>query len=156
VSFNRHLLIDGANILHAWPELNALLRKDRDAARARLVQRVAAIHDVEQTRVTLVFDGRGEELTIEHPSDQATFSVIFTPTSVTADTVIEQMVGRSADAASCVVATDDRAERETILATGASAIAAAELIAWIDRVDVRQAIALKALRRSNDKHWDGR
>ena len=30
----KHLLVDGPNILHAWPELRALLRRDRDAARS--------------------------------------------------------------------------------------------------------------------------
>ena len=153
VSFNRHLLIDGANILHAWPEIAAVLRRDGDAARAQLILRAAAIHDEEAMRVTVVFDGRGEDIAVEHPSKQASLSVVFTPTGVTADTVIERMVGRSADPANCVVATDDRAERETVIAAGATAISASELIAWIERVESRRAAALKALRRSNDTRW---
>jgi predicted RNA-binding protein with PIN domain len=39
----RHLLVNGANILHAWPELRRLLTRDRDAARRPSVK-VAALH----------------------------------------------------------------------------------------------------------------
>src|SRR5471032_1387457 len=93
----KHLLVDGPNILHAWPELRALLKRDRDAARSQLGQRLAAIHDAEGARVTLVFDGRGTELVVERPSQQETFTVIFTPSSLTADDVIERLVARAAD-----------------------------------------------------------
>ena len=54
----KHLLVDGPNILHAWPELRSLLRRDRSAARSQLTGRLAAIHDAEAVRLTLVFDGR--------------------------------------------------------------------------------------------------
>lgn len=153
VSFTRHLLIDGANILHAWPETKQLIKRDRDAARSQLVHRVAVIHDTEEVRVTVVFDGRGEELVLERPSGHLTFSVIHTPSSLSADDVIEQMVAKSAEPAACVVATDDRAERETVSAAGAAAIHADELAAWIQRAETKQAAALSALRAANQREW---
>ncbi len=153
VSFQRHLLIDGANILHAWPQLRALLKTDRDAARSQLAQRAAAIHDVEQVRVTIVHDGRGEELVIERPSQQPTFSVVYTPASLTADDVIEQMVANAADAGACVVATEDQAERETVAASGAATMRAEDLRAWIERAEARQAAAMKALQQTNEQKW---
>ena len=154
VSPTRHLLVDGANVLHAWPELRALVKRDRDAARSGLVGRLAAIHDAGETRVTVVFDGRGDELIVEHPSEAKTFSVIYTPSSLTADDVIEQMVANSAAPASCVVATDDQAERETVTAAGASAIRPEELDAWTRRAAGRQTAAVKALRRANTEAWE--
>jgi uncharacterized protein len=153
VSFNRHLLVDGANILHAWPELAALLRRDRASARALLVQTLAAIHDAEQVRVTIVFDGRGEQLVVERPSQQLTFSVIYTSSSLTADDVIEQMVANAVDPANCMVATEDRAERETILAAGATALRAEDLAVWVKRAVARQADSLNALKAANAKAW---
>lgn len=153
VSFTQHLLIDGANILHAWPELRALLKRDRAAARSQLVQQVSSIHDSEQMRVTLVFDGRGSELIIERPSGQPTFSVLYTPSALTADDLIEQLVAKAADPAACTVATGDRGERETVEASGARVIPPEELEAWVRRVEARQSARVGELRRANTRKW---
>jgi len=153
VGFEKHLLVDGSNILHAWPELRALLKRDRDAARSRLSQLLSAIHDEEQVRLTLVFDGRGEDLTVEYPGTLKTYAHIYTPTGTTADDVIEQLVGQADDPAKCFVATDDRAERQTIEATGASGVSAKELAAWVERVDQRQRKRLAGLKRDNEQEW---
>jgi hypothetical protein len=153
MNFTQHLLIDGANILHAWPELRALLKRDRSAARSQLVQRVAAIHDGEQVRVTLVFDGRGKELIIERPSGQVTFSVLYTPSAQTADDVIEQLVGQSAEPVNCIVATDDQAERQTVTATGARVIPSEVLASWVRRAEARQGASVSELRQANSKKW---
>lgn len=153
VNFTRHLLIDGANVLHAWPELAALMKRDRDAARSQLITRAGAIHDSEEVRVTIVFDGRGEELTVERPSGRPTFSVLYTPSSVTADDVIERLVAQSAEPASCVVATADHGEAETARSSGATVITPADLESWVARAESRQALAAEQLRRSNAKQW---
>ena len=153
VSSNRHLLVDGANILHAWPELRRLLKRDRDAARSQLIGRLAAIHDAEAIRVTVVFDGRGDQIVVEQPSRQATFAVVYTPDSLTADDVIEQMVANSSEPSACLVATDDNAERETVMAAGATALRPDELAAWALRAAERQSAAVRALRVSNAREW---
>jgi predicted RNA-binding protein with PIN domain len=153
VGYEKHLLVDGSNILHAWPELRALLKRDRDAARARLSQMLSVLHDVEQVRLTLVFDGRGADLVVECPNGLKTFSHIYTPTGVTADDAIEQLVGQAVDPSACVVATDDRAERQTIEATGAAGISADELAAWVQRAGQRQKTQLSNRLEANDKTW---
>lgn len=153
VSIQRHLLVDGANILHAWPEFRSLLKKDRDAARAQLVQRLATIHDQEAIRVTIVFDGRGSELAIERPAGQSTFSVLHTPAGQTADDVIEQIVANSTEPTSCIVATDDRAEIETVTAAGATVLRAEDLATWLAQTEARQAQKLAALRAANQQEW---
>lgn len=140
-----HLLVDGWNVLHAWPELRGLMRRDRAAARARLVQILTAVHDVEARRVTIVFDGRGPDLAIERPSAEASFSVLTTPAGTTADDVIEQLVANS-DASACVVATADRAMRETVEAAGATVIGSRELMAWVERAEGASGRAIRRLR----------
>lgn len=140
-----HLLVDGANVLHAWPDLRALLRRNPDAARTRLVQMLAVLHDTEERRVTVVFDGRGPDLVIDRPSGHVTFSVLTTPSGSTADDVIEQLVANS-EAAACVVATADRAVRETVEAAGGASIDPGELAAWVARAEQRSARAIARLR----------
>jgi uncharacterized protein len=153
MEFEKHLLIDGSNIIHAWPELRALLKRDRDAARSRLSQAAGVLHDVERIRVSIVFDGRGPDLAVERPSGQATFTHIHTPSGTTADDVIEQLVGQARQPGLCLVATDDRVERQTVEATGAAGLSAADLAAWIERVGGRQQSRLAERRRANEKEW---
>lgn len=153
MGYEKHLLIDGSNILHAWPELRILLRRERDAAREKLAQMVQVIHDAEQVRLTLVFDGRGADLVVDYPGDLKTFSRVYTPVGMTADDAIEQFVGKSADPASCIVATDDLAERQTIEATGAAGISAEDLRAWVGRTEQRQQTRLASERRKNEEIW---
>lgn len=113
--------------MHAWPELRPLLRRERNTARERLISSVTSLHDAAGCRVTVVFDGRGSEVTVEHPAGQASFTVIFTSSGLTADDVIEQMVGRARRPEDCVVSTADIAERSTVEALGAAVISPDEL-----------------------------
>ncbi|HEY0945497.1 MAG TPA: NYN domain-containing protein [Opitutaceae bacterium] len=149
----RHLLVDGANLLHAWPDLCALTRADRAAARALLVRRLAVLHDQADWRVTVVFDGRGPDLVVETIGGQPTFAAVTTPAALTADDVIEQLVGKAADPAGCTIATGDRAEAQTVTALGAQTLSPADLAAWIERVAARQDAHLDSLRRDNDHRW---
>jgi predicted RNA-binding protein with PIN domain len=149
----RHLLIDGSNILHAWPELRVLLKRDRDAARSRLVSAAAGLQEGDRLRVSLVFDGRGPELTVEHPSGQPGFAVLYTPSGATADDVIEQLVAKSRQPGDCLVATDDRAERQTIEALGASGLSSADLASWVRQAAGRMGTRLQDRKQANDREW---
>ena len=149
----KHLLVDGSNIMHAWPELRVLLAGDRDTARVRLSRAVRILHDLEQVRVTVVFDGRGTELSVEQPGGQATFAHVHTPAGTTADDVIAQLVGQAREPGDCMVATDDRGERQAVEALGAGGISSADLASWIDRAEKRQQAQLRERRRDNESQW---
>lgn len=153
MAFEKHLLIDGSNLLHAWPELRGLEKQDRDAARSRLSGRLRVLHDLEGFRITVVFDGRGTGVIVEHPSGHDTFTHIFTPSHLTADDVIEHMVGQSPNPAQCWVATDDRAERQTVDAVGGSSLSTIELAAWTARAETRQRAKLSGIEQQNTKEW---
>ena len=114
---------------------------------------MSVLHEVEQVRLSLVFDGRRAELAMEQPSGHATFAVIHTPTGTTADDVIEQLVGQAREPGQCVVATDDRAERQVIESLGAAGMSAADLATWVERAGERQGARLEERRRANDVQW---
>jgi predicted RNA-binding protein with PIN domain len=90
---------------------------------------------------------------VEYPGDGRTFTHIHTPTGTTADDVIEQLVGQASEPANCYVATDDRAERQTIEATGAVGLSAEELAAWVQRAELRQQSRVSGLKRDNERAW---
>lgn len=152
-SSSTHLLIDGSNVIHAWPDTRALARRDREAAKALLLRRVAGLHDFEGWRVTVVFDGRGDDLSVEAVGEAADFACVHTPAGTTADDVIEQLVGRSADPAACLVATADQAERSTVEAAGAGWCSPEELARRIDSSDTRQARAVARGNAEAERGW---
>ena len=154
VVVEKHLLVDGANILHAWPELRALLRRERAAAQARLVGELAAIHDGEGVRVTVVFDGSGAELELTCPGGRQTFAVVRTPTGMTADDFIERWVGRAAAPETCWVATGDVGEGRTVAALGAQWISPEDLSAWVRRAGRGVTAHVATRKRNNDRQWD--
>lgn len=148
-----HLLVDGSNVLQAWPDTRALARRDREAARALLLRRVAVLHDFAGWRVTVVFDGRGEELGVEQIGASAEFACVHTPAGATADDVIEQLVGRAAEPSACLVATADQAERSTVEAAGAAWCSPEELAKRIDAAETRQARAVGRNNAASGREW---
>ena len=150
-----HLLVDGSNVVQAWGDTRALARRDREAAKALLLRRVAVLHDFSGWRVTVVFDGRGEELHIEAVGGAADFACVHTPAGATADDIIEQLVGRAAEPALCLVATADQAERSTVEAAGAAWCSPEELEKRIDSADTRQARAVTRGNAEAERGWRG-
>ena len=131
----KHLIVDGNNVGRAWGDTGKLWRKDADAARSQVVEAVKVWHDAMGWRVSVVFDGRGASLEVSSPTNESTFMVAYSPSGVTADSVIEQWVGSSREATDCVVVTADRALRDTVSALGADTIGSRELRAWLRRAE---------------------
>lgn len=153
MEFSRHLLIDGYNVIHDWPELHAELRGDGSVARSLLADAVRPLHDRERIRVTLVFDGRGADIEIERPGGDNTFSFLFSPATMSADDVIERLIGAADDPSLYTVVTRDRAERETIEALGATGMSPRDLKQWIERTQALLARDLKSHSREIDRRW---
>lgn len=129
------------------------MRRGSMVAREELGAAVRIIHDHERIRITLVFDGQGTEIEVERPTAQLTFSYLFSPRSLSADDVIERLVGSSSEPANCVVITRDLAERHTVEALGAVARSPEELRAWVDQVERSVAGGLKTHRKQVETAW---
>ena len=86
------LIVDGYNIIHAWPELKAVFTRDREHARERLVELLAEYAGAKGVEVFIVFDA------IYTPGEMTTrqigtfCTVIFTSCGETADSYIERTV----------------------------------------------------------------
>jgi hypothetical protein len=164
VAADRHLLVDAYNVIHAWPELRALLGKDNpDAARARLLELLRPIHDTEGWRVTVVFDGRGDELLIERPGTDLTFSCVYGPRGLSADGVIEQLVANAAERAGgkarrgeemeIIVATRDNLLGEAAAACGARPLSPDGLLDWAQHAAARQRENVATRSKRTQKDW---
>lgn len=122
----RHrLIVDGYNVMHAHPEYGVLARDDIDVARARLVSDLSALASQDE-RVTVVFDGGGNPHSDGSPHHIGGLTVLFSPTGVTADTVIEALAHRARERDEDVlVVTSDGATRDAVRA-GSISIRSAE------------------------------
>lgn len=149
-----HLLVDGHNVVHAWQDLKALVKRGgMEAACRLLVERLRVIHDLEGLRLTIVFDGRGEHIEVERPGDILTFSVLYTADGLSADCIIEQLLQRRRRGSTYWVASGDNMIAEAARAGGALAISPDELLAWVQRCDQRRVGEINRLSSQNTQLW---
>jgi uncharacterized protein len=129
------LLVDGYNIIGAWPELRALKDHDLPAARDRLVERMAEYQAFSGYRVIVVFDAyyvQGTEKKYRNHSVE----VIFTKENETADERIEKLaIALNNRRTQIHVATSDFTEQWAIFGQGALRKSARELLIEMSSVE---------------------
>jgi predicted RNA-binding protein with PIN domain len=165
---DRHLLVDAFNVIHAWPELKAALAEHgADAARTQLAAILRPIHDIEGWRVTIVFDGSGDEIRVERPGRELTFSYVFGPRGLSADAVIEQLVAnatlppeedrrpkkKNRERPEIVVATRDNLLSDATAACGARLMTPALLRDWAETAAARQSREVMTRSRRAASQW---
>lgn len=129
------LLVDGYNIIGAWPELRELKNRDLAAARDRLVERMAEYQAYSGYRVIVVFDAHFVKGT-EKKYKNYKVEVIFTRNNETADERIEKLaISLNNRKTQIHVATSDFTEQWAIFGQGALRKSARELLIEMDSVE---------------------
>lgn len=150
--WHKHLLVDGYNVIHAWPETKkALKNAGWQAATTRLAEALRKIHDVEGMRVTIVYDGNGDTVAVDQPGNEPTFSLLFTPAGTSADEIMEQIVANSKTPNDITVATRDNMIAESIGVRGAHCISPKGLADWVYGCSDRQSSAVREHQKQSDK-----
>ena len=121
------LIIDGYNLLHQTDELVRLLRADLQAARHRLVRMAEATAHNMARQTTIVFDGRAAGC--DSALSSTYLEVCFSPSNLSADSVIEQLVCQGPAPEKTLVVTSDRAELDTVSSAGAHTMSSEEFTA---------------------------
>ncbi|MDU2242283.1 MAG: NYN domain-containing protein [Paenibacillus sp.] len=127
------LLVDGYNMIGGWPELAALSKQDLQAARDRLLERLADYQAFSGRKVIVVFDayrvpGLGKAYS------QNKVEMVFTKEKETADECIERLVVElSHRRRQIYVATSDMVEQHVIFAQGALRVSARELLIQVEQ-----------------------
>jgi len=122
------LLVDGYNIVHAWPELKGLMKQSLEDARERLVDRLAVYSQVTGADVTVVFDAHKTAAMSSAEETRSGVRIVFTRKGMSADHAIERMAYRLAgDRDPLMVATNDRFQRDLVAGMGGAVISAEEL-----------------------------
>ncbi|WP_025730695.1 NYN domain-containing protein [Atopobacter phocae] len=124
----RLLIVDGYNMIGAWPELLSLKKRDEiGLARDELLRILSDYAAREELIVLVVFDAQLVE-GIEQMFDEYNLSVVFTKEGETADSYIERTVKELlSPLITLTVATSDLAEQCVVFQQGALRQSAREL-----------------------------
>lgn len=129
------LLVDGYNIIGAWPELNELKKNDLAAARDRLVELMAEYQGYTGYRVIVVFDAYYVQ-GIARKYKNYKVEVLFTRENETADERIEKLAIELNNIKTQIhVATSDFTEQWAIFGQGALRKSARELLTEVKVIE---------------------
>ena len=120
------LLVDGYNIIGAWPEAN---RENwpLDECRDRLIHLLQDYAGYTGQEVCVVFDGYKADRPLRSVEARADFTVVYTRHGETADHYIERQCQQLPKYREARVATSDSIEQTLILGRGATRLSAREL-----------------------------
>ncbi len=129
-----YLLVDGYNIIHAWPTLAALAADHMDAARSKLLDMLSSYQAIRKHQVIVVFDayrvkGHEEEIVEYH-----NLHVVYTKEAQTADQYIEKFAHDHQSQYQITVATSDGLQQIIVRGAGCSLLSARELEYEVTRV----------------------
>lgn len=122
-----YLIVDGYNIIGAWPELQELKESNLEHARMRLIEVLSVYAALSKRKVILVFDAYQVKKNSGSQEMVQGIEVIYTKENVTADMAIERLAAQIPKHEKVFVATSDRLQQETIWGKGAFRISAMEL-----------------------------
>lgn len=129
------LLVDGYNIIGAWPELQALKQDNLEHARDLLVEKMSEYQAYTGFQVIIVFDAHLVK-GIEKKLKSSRVEIIFTRENETADERIEKLVKTLLSVKNKIyVATSDYTEQWTIFSQGALRKSARELLIEMESIE---------------------
>ena len=145
------LIVDGYNIIHAWPELEDLTAVSLESARVKLMDILSNYQGMTDETVIVVFDGylvKGSEGSV---SEYNNIFVVYTKEAETADHYIEKTVTNIPKEYRVKFATNDGLEQTIIMGKGAIRITARELKLLIEQEEkyIRQNYTEKRPAKNN-------
>jgi ribosomal protection tetracycline resistance protein len=133
----QYLLVDGYNIIHAWPELKELVEDNMDAARMKLIDILSNYQGVRKCQIIVVFDAHRVQGHREEIIDYNNIHLVYTKEAQTADQYIEKFAHDNNKKYNIVVATSDGLQQIIVRGQGASLLSARELKIEIDETNER-------------------
>lgn len=136
-SKEEYLLVDGYNIIHAWPELKELVDENMDSARMKLLDSLSNYQGIRKCQIIVVFDAYRVQGHFEEVIDYHNIHMVFTREAQTADHYIERFAHDNQKKYNITVATSDGLEQLIIRGAGCSLLSARELKVEIERANER-------------------
>lgn len=122
-----YLLVDGYNMIHAWPELKELMSISLESARQKLLDMLSNYKGTQRANIIVVFDAYLVKGNVGDIQYYHNIVVVYTKEAETADHFIERTVKRLPKHYKVCVATSDGLEQIIISGEGAERMTAQEL-----------------------------
>ena len=136
-SKEEYLLVDGYNIIHAWPELKELVDDNMEGARMRLLDTLSNYQGIRECQIIVVFDAYRVQGHIEEVIDFHNIHMVYTREAQTADQYIERFAHDNQKQYNITVATSDGLQQIIIRGAGCALLSARELKVEIDGANER-------------------
>ncbi len=132
---DEYLLVDGYNIIFAWPELKELADGNMDGAKTGLLDSLSNYQAVRDCEIIVVFDAYRVAGHREEVSDYHNIHVVYTREAQTADQYIEKFAHDNKKKYDITVATSDGLQQIIVRGSGCLLFSARELKAEIDEAN---------------------
>ncbi len=136
-SKEEYLLVDGYNIIHAWPELKEHVDENMDGARTKLLDTLSNYQGIRKCHIIVVFDAYRVKGHFEEVIDYHNIHVVFTKEAQTADSYIERFAHENQKKYNITVATSDGLQQLIIRGAGSALFSARELKIEIEGANER-------------------
>lgn len=128
------LIVDGYNLIHAWPRLAEVAKENMDAARSQLVNLLCNYQGYRQCLLILVFDAYLVPGNVGRIDKDHQVYIVYTQEAQTADMFIERTTHEVADLYQVFVVTSDALEQSIIIGQGAARISSREFYEEVEYV----------------------
>lgn len=136
-SDEEYLLVDGYNIIHAWPELEEISRESMEGARLKLIDILSNYQPIRKCKIMLVFDAYRVQGRKESVEEVNNIQVVYTGEAQTADHFIEKFAHANKRNYKITVATSDGLQQIIIRGAGANLLSARDLKHAVDIAEER-------------------
>lgn len=148
-------LVDGYNVIFWLPKV--FDRDDLESSRKKLIDLLQDYGGHNNIEMIVVFDGQGSSNKVRVEHIAKSFSVVFTPSRMTADSYIEkESYDRQDEYRSIYVVTSDGPEQNQVLGNGAYRMAVADLLHAINEDKKVQTTFIAHNNRTNLRSEIGR
>ncbi len=132
-----YLLVDGYNIIFAWPELKELAEENMDSAKMKLLDSLSNYQFIRKIRIIVVFDAYRVEGHREEVIEYYNIHMVYTKEAQTADQYIEKFAHDNKKNYNITVATSDGLQQIIVRGAGCLLLSARELKAEIVQANER-------------------
>ncbi|SHO42993.1 translation factor GTPase family protein [Anaerocolumna xylanovorans] len=147
-----YLLVDGYNIIFAWPELSELAEDNMDGARMKLLDSLSNYQGIRKCRIIVVFDAYRVQGHLEEVIDYHNIHMVYTKEAQTADQYIEKFAHDNQKRYNIVVATSDGLQQVIIRGAGCSLLSARELKEDMEEASERMRQEYQSIQENKRNH----
>lgn len=144
-----YLILDGYNVINAWPSLKEIADVDLEGAREELANMMAEYSSYTGMEIIIVFDAHMVKRNSGSKELLRGVKIVYTKERQTADSYIERLIVDMAKKNRIVVATNDWAQQQIVLGGGATRISVREL--KIDYDNIKSKIRVKTTKAKREK-----